>query len=161
MWKYIWLFLIASSLFAQEPKAIVWLDLNGQPWLVIPGLNTSNSVDTGVWLECGVGLKDSHRVSYTPTGIYTVIYKKENPYFIDVHGKLIAGPYIKDKNNVYGTRIIGLNYIRHGRHLCIHGTNEPELLPGYVSHMCIRLRNQDVEWLYDYINIGDTIEVEE
>ncbi|MCW3047444.1 MAG: ErfK/YbiS/YcfS/YnhG family protein [Solirubrobacterales bacterium] len=26
----------------------------------------------------------------------------------------------------------------------IHGTNEPRLLPGHVSHGCIRMRNADI-----------------
>jgi L,D-transpeptidase catalytic domain len=29
----------------------------------------------------------------------------------------------------------------------IHGTNAPELIPGYVSHGCIRLRNSDIRRL--------------
>ena len=31
-----------------------------------------------------------------------------------------------------------------GGFIGIHGTNEPQLLPGRVSHGCIRLRNRDI-----------------
>jgi L,D-transpeptidase catalytic domain len=114
------------------------------------------------WMDCGVGEKGKNdHVSATPMGTFKVISKSRNPVYIDVHGKFIAGPYISDKNNVYGTRIIVLNYKRNGRHLCIHGTNEENLIPGYISHMCVRLKNEDVEWLYRWLNVGDTVVIEE
>jgi lipoprotein-anchoring transpeptidase ErfK/SrfK len=106
------------------------------------------------------GIED--HISHTPTGVFKVIYMKKDPIYIDAFtGKQLAGPYIIDKKNVYGTRIIGLSYIRHGRHLCIHGTNEPELIPGYVSHMCVRMKNADVEWLFDRVHVGDTVVITE
>jgi lipoprotein-anchoring transpeptidase ErfK/SrfK len=38
----------------------------------------------------------------------------------------------------------------------IHGTNQPELLPGRVSHGCIRMRNEDIVELGRSMPIGDT-----
>jgi hypothetical protein len=132
---------------------IVYLHSRGTPRIEF--------VDWQIWLDCGVGeLGVKDKVSHTPIGIFKVVYKGDNPLYFDVHGKFIAGPYAKDKANVYGTRIIGLDYIRNGRHLCIHGTNEPDKIPGYVSHMCVRLKNEDVEWLYKWIEVGDEIRIE-
>lgn len=31
-----------------------------------------------------------------------------------------------------------------GGYIGIHGTNQPELIPGHISHGCIRLRNEDI-----------------
>jgi L,D-transpeptidase catalytic domain len=41
----------------------------------------------------------------------------------------------------------------------IHGTNEPELIPGRISHGCIRLRNEDILRLSRLMPIGTPITV--
>jgi L,D-transpeptidase-like protein len=41
----------------------------------------------------------------------------------------------------------------------IHGTNEPQLIPGRPSHGCIRLRNPDITRLWHMISIGTPIEI--
>jgi hypothetical protein len=40
----------------------------------------------------------------------------------------------------------------------IHGTDEPQLIPGRPSHGCIRLRNADVSQLWHMIQVGTPIE---
>ena len=42
----------------------------------------------------------------------------------------------------------------------IHGTNEPQLIPGRPSHGCIRMRNADVTRLWRLIALGTPIEVD-
>ena len=41
----------------------------------------------------------------------------------------------------------------------IHGTNEPELLPGHVSHGCIRLRNADIRALARLMPVGTPVTI--
>lgn len=41
----------------------------------------------------------------------------------------------------------------------IHGTNEPQLIPGRPSHGCIRLRNGDITRLWAMIGVGTPIEI--
>jgi hypothetical protein len=41
----------------------------------------------------------------------------------------------------------------------IHGTNQPELLPGRVSHGCIRMRNQDILELARVMPVGTPITI--
>jgi hypothetical protein len=41
----------------------------------------------------------------------------------------------------------------------IHGTNRPDLLPGHVSHGCIRLRNEDVLTLGRLMPVGTPLTV--
>jgi L,D-transpeptidase catalytic domain len=41
----------------------------------------------------------------------------------------------------------------------IHGTNEPQLIPGRPSHGCIRLRNADIAHLWPLIQVGTPIEI--
>jgi hypothetical protein len=41
----------------------------------------------------------------------------------------------------------------------IHGTNEPQLLPGHISHGCIRLRNRDILRLAQLMPVGTPITI--
>jgi lipoprotein-anchoring transpeptidase ErfK/SrfK len=41
----------------------------------------------------------------------------------------------------------------------IHGTNEPQLIPGRPSHGCIRMRDADVARLWSTIRLGTPIEI--
>jgi lipoprotein-anchoring transpeptidase ErfK/SrfK len=46
-----------------------------------------------------------------------------------------------------------------GGFIGIHGTNRPELLPGRVSHGCIRMRNADIVRLGRVMPVGTPMEV--
>jgi hypothetical protein len=41
----------------------------------------------------------------------------------------------------------------------IHGTNEPQLIPGRPSHGCIRMRDPDITKLWSLIGLGTPIEI--
>jgi hypothetical protein len=41
----------------------------------------------------------------------------------------------------------------------IHGTDEPQLIPGRPSHGCIRLRNGDIARLWPLLDVGTPIEI--
>jgi hypothetical protein len=43
--------------------------------------------------------------------------------------------------------------------VAIHGTDEPQLIPGRPSHGCIRLRNADIASLWRLVGIGTPIEI--
>lgn len=47
----------------------------------------------------------------------------------------------------------------NGGYIGIHGTNEPELIPGRVSHGCIRLRNRDIERLSRLMPVGTPLTI--
>lgn len=82
----------------------------------------------------------------TPLGTFKVITKVENPWYLP---KKIAGG---DSKNPLGTRWIGLNVPQtNGYKFGIHGTNNPASIGHYVSQGCIRMYNQDVEWLFQHI----------
>jgi hypothetical protein len=46
-----------------------------------------------------------------------------------------------------------------GGFIGIHGTNEPQLLPGRVSHGCIRLRNRDIIRLAKLMPVGTPVRI--
>jgi hypothetical protein len=70
------------------------------------------------------------------------------------------------RNPIYGPYAIGtsayaptLTEWPGGGVVGIHGTNEPQLVPGRPSHGCIRLRNGDITRLWRLIGLGTPIEI--
>jgi lipoprotein-anchoring transpeptidase ErfK/SrfK len=86
----------------------------------------------------------------SPTGTFTVIRRVPNPTWYHA-GKVVA----PGKNNPVGSRWIGLSEKGYG----IHGTNAPGSIGRNVSHGCIRMRNRDVEQLFELVQIGDVVEL--
>ena len=46
-----------------------------------------------------------------------------------------------------------------GGYIGIHGTDTPGILPGRVSHGCIRLRNADIERLAKLLPVGSPVTI--
>jgi lipoprotein-anchoring transpeptidase ErfK/SrfK len=46
-----------------------------------------------------------------------------------------------------------------GGFIGIHGTDQPQLLPGRVSHGCIRLRNSDIRRLAQLMPVGTPVTI--
>ena len=86
----------------------------------------------------------------SPTGTFTVIRRVSNPPWY--HAGKVVPP---GKNNPVGSRWIGLSQKGYG----IHGTNAPKSIGRNVSHGCIRMRNRDVEQLFELVQIGDVVEL--
>jgi L,D-transpeptidase ErfK/SrfK len=57
--------------------------------------------------------------------------------------------------NPLGTRWMGLGYKGYG----IHGTNMPNSIGKAASHGCIRMRNHDVEELFELVRVGDSVDL--
>jgi hypothetical protein len=58
----------------------------------------------------------------------------------------------------FGTRWIGIN-VPWGIY-GIHGTNKPWSIGQFASHGCIRMRNKDVEELFEWVPIGTPVRIE-
>lgn len=91
----------------------------------------------------------AHR-SPSPTGTYKVTTRIPDPTWY-APGKVI-GP---GKDNPLGTRWMGLSRKGFG----IHGTNRPRSIGRAASHGCIRLRNSDIEELFDLVASGTVVEL--
>ena len=98
----------------------------------------------GVWVrEFKVGLgKDGS----TPVGEFVAGHKLERPTYFGDGARI---PFGDKKNNPLGTRWITIQG-EYG----IHGTWEPESMGKEMSKGCVRMLNEDVEWLYDLIVPG-------
>jgi hypothetical protein len=88
--------------------------------------------------------------SPSPDGEFRVRERVTNPTYY-APGKVIP----PGKLNPLGTRWIGLGHRGYG----IHGTNEPRSIGKRASHGCIRMRNRDVEELFDFVRPGDLVEL--
>jgi lipoprotein-anchoring transpeptidase ErfK/SrfK len=89
-------------------------------------------------------------VSPSPVGTFTIVTRIPNPTYYKP-GRVI-GP---GAANPLGTRWIGLSEKGYG----IHGTDQPRSIGFAKSHGCIRLRNQDVERLFELVRVGDIVEL--
>ena len=88
--------------------------------------------------------------SPSPVGTFNVVTRVANPTYYKP-GKVI-GP---GTANPIGTRWIGLSAKGYG----IHGTDSPKSIGLARSHGCIRLRNEDVERLFERVRAGDVVEL--
>lgn len=90
----------------------------------------------------------------TPEGKFKIIVKHVNPYWGG------AGKYepIKggDPSNPLGKRWMGLS-IENGGQYGIHGNAAFNSIGKYISLGCIRMYNEDVEYIYDIIQIGTPV----
>ena len=64
-----------------------------------------------------------------------------------------------DPENPLGTRWMAWNEDDKGTSLGFHGTTDPEGVGGRVSKGCVRMRNADVELLYDVLPRGAVVAV--
>ena len=88
--------------------------------------------------------------SPSPTGTFTIVNRITDPTYYHPGKVIAAGP-----QNPLGTRWIGLNQKGYG----IHGTDQPSSIGDAKSHGCIRLRNADVERLFERVRPGDVVEL--
>jgi lipoprotein-anchoring transpeptidase ErfK/SrfK len=86
----------------------------------------------------------------TPAGEFRIINHVPNPTYYGPRVVIAPG-----KNNPLGTRWMGLSTKGYG----IHGTNAPSSIGKAASHGCIRMRQQDLEELFDLVNVGVTVEL--
>jgi len=81
------------------------------------------------------------RETPTPIGDWVVIWKSYR-----------AG-------DIFGTRFFGLNIPWGG--YGIHGTNQPWSIGQFISNGCVRMRNQDIEELFEWVPVGTAVRIED
>lgn len=86
----------------------------------------------------------------SPSGEFQIVNRVPNPTYFG-HGKIV-GP---GKENPLGSRWMGLSIKGYG----IHGTNVPSSIGKAASHGCIRMRRQDIEELFELVDVGVAVEL--
>ncbi|MGE6610659.1 L,D-transpeptidase family protein [Peribacillus sp. NPDC076916] len=92
------------------------------------------------------------KASYTPEGKFKVVTKIVNrPYY---KGNIRGG----DPKNPLGKRWLGINARNTpGNTYAIHGNNDPATIGKYISAGCIRMYNNDVQWLYERVKMNTVV----
>ena len=105
-------------------------------------------------------LRDGREVMRVPVGVGTADAPTPRGEFV------IRNRLTRFANAFYGPIALGtsarsatLTDWPGGGYVGIHGTNQPELIPGDVSHGCIRLRNPDIVRLARELPIGTPITI--
>jgi len=85
----------------------------------------------------------------TPIGTFKIVNKLENPTWYK------AGAVIPpdSPDNILGSRWLGFDLKGYG----IHGTTEPNNLGEQVTLGCVRMKNQEVEELFDIVPLGTEV----
>ncbi len=87
----------------------------------------------------------------TPVGTFKIVNKEVNPTWFKTGAVVPPG----SPENILGTRWMGLDLKSYG----IHGTTLPEDLGKQVTAGCVRMRNSDVEELYDIVPMGTEVTI--
>lgn len=91
----------------------------------------------------------------TPNHKFIIVNKLKNPYWGGMGGKSkpVKGGA---PNNPLGKRWLGLSTDKY-RGYGIHGNSSPFSIGGYVSAGCIRMINEDIDELFEYIPINTNV----
>jgi hypothetical protein len=87
----------------------------------------------------------------TPVGSFKIVNKLVNPTWFKT-GAVIPPD---SPENILGTRWLGFNIRGYG----IHGTNQPEHLGEQITMGCIRMKNEEVEELFDIVPLGTEVTI--
>jgi len=87
----------------------------------------------------------------TPIGKFSIIDKEMNPVWVPPNGdtKVLSGP-----DNPLGYRWLGF-FNRYG----VHGTNAPRSIGQVVSNGCIRMKEENVEELFELVKYGTPVKI--
>jgi len=87
----------------------------------------------------------------TPVGTFKITSKLVDPVWFK------AGAVIPPESpqNVLGSRWMGFDLAGYG----IHGTVEPDKMGQQVTAGCVRMRNEDVEQIFDLVPVGTSVTI--
>lgn len=100
----------------------------------------------------GIGKSDK-----TPIGVFVIDNKLVNPTWYSPEG---VYPYGNPKN-VLGTRWIGFEDRNDLYGYGIHGTADPDSIGKDMSNGCIRMKNENVEELFDFVKAKTRVVMQE
>ena len=115
-------------------------------------------------LNRGETIPDSGGVMVTVSGSDVVRRfpdGREQPYEVSdgreivVGGQLIMPPFGTNQRKYPG--VLGTHRLNLGDGYALHGTDQPWTIGHSVSHGCIRLRNEDIETLYELVTVGTPV----
>jgi lipoprotein-anchoring transpeptidase ErfK/SrfK len=70
-------------------------------------------------------------------------------------GNIVIPPFGTNQRKYKG--VLGTHRLNLGDGYALHGTDQPESIGRSVSHGCVRLRNEDIETLYQMVPVGTPV----
>ncbi len=127
----------------------------GDPYIIINKRTNQLAFIEGGEIEETYHVATGKTELLTPEGEFTVIVKAIRPYYrkLDIKGG--------DPKNPLGSRWIGFDAENtNGRVYGIHGTNRPESIGRHISNGCIRMKNEEVNQLFEKTIPGTKVWIE-
>jgi len=140
--------LLSCFAVAEEPQKSGMARVRRQVLVSLPDRKLAVIEDGKVLAKFSIAVGAA--VSPSPAGEFEVVSRLANPTYYHPGVVIPAG-----KGNPIGPRWLGLSQKGYG----IHGTNDPRSIGHAASHGCIRLRNRDIERLYEMVRVGDIVHV--
>jgi len=84
-----------------------------------------------------------------------IAYEAKEGHEIIANGNIIIPPYGTNQRKYLG--VLGTHRLKLGDGYALHGTDQPESIGKSVSHGCVRLRNEDIETLYQLVPLGTVV----
>jgi lipoprotein-anchoring transpeptidase ErfK/SrfK len=70
-------------------------------------------------------------------------------------GNIVIPPFGTNQRKYKG--VLGTHRLNLGDGYALHGTDQPQSIGRSVSHGCVRLRNEDIEMLYQMVPVGTPV----
>jgi lipoprotein-anchoring transpeptidase ErfK/SrfK len=149
--------LMFSILFSTVLSPIWPLGINplpGEPYLIVNKKNNQLAYFENNKIVKTVSVATGKSTDLTPEGKFTIVVKAKEPYY---RKKDIPGG---SPENPLGSRWIGFDAEgTDGRTFGLHGNNNPDSIGRYVTAGCVRLFEEDIQWLFDHIPIGTKVHI--
>jgi lipoprotein-anchoring transpeptidase ErfK/SrfK len=158
---------LALKSVTQNGKQWIQIRVPGRPngrkgWVPRSALGAFNVVSTQIVINRKTlrltAYEDGAKIFQAPVGIGTAANPTPAGHFWIDEAFKVAG------NAAYGPFALGttaaapnLSDWPGGGVVGIHGTNEPNLIPGRISHGCVRLRNADIIALVGLVPVGTPV----
>jgi len=111
------------------------------------------TLDDRIFLEFPIG---TGRNNATPVGTFVIRVRQKDPSWWKPGASPIPAG---DPRNILGARWLGFEDTPQHVGFGIHGTQDPSSLGKESSAGCIRMRNEDIELMYDFVRYGTEVVV--
>jgi lipoprotein-anchoring transpeptidase ErfK/SrfK len=101
-----------------------------------------------------VKVQGSEIVRVSPDGRAEALQASDGREIV-VNGNIIIPPFGTNQRRYKG--VLGTRRLVLGDGYALHGTNVPSSIGQAVSHGCVRLRNEDIERLYEMVEVGTPV----
>jgi hypothetical protein len=101
-----------------------------------------------------IAVRGDDVVRRRPDGSETVLEAQDGREIV-ADGKIIVPPVGTNQRRYEG--VLGTHRLNLGNGYAIHGTNQPNSIGRAVSHGCVRVRNEDIDKLYEMVPVGTPV----